>query len=157
MKFVDEFRDPEIAKTLISRIHKSTELLDKPKRIMEICGGHTVAFFKFGIHDLLPDKIILVSGPGCPVCVTPNKTIDQAIWLAQQPDVKLFTFGDMMRVPGSLGTLADTAEGGKNVQIIYSPLQIIDYAIEHPETQCVLFGIGFETTAPTHASVILTA
>jgi len=157
MKFIDEFRNPEIAKKLIAKIHGSAEKLTSQKTIMEICGGHTVALFKFGIHELLPKKIKLVSGPGCPVCVTPNKIIDQAVWLAKQPKVKLFSFGDMMRVPGSLGTLADAADGGEKVKMIYSPMQAVDFAAKNPEILCVLFGVGFETTVPTHAAAVLAA
>ncbi len=157
MKFIDEFRNPEIAKKLIARIHNSVQKLTSQKTIMEICGGHTVALFKFGIHDLLPEKIKLVSGPGCPVCVTTNKTIDKAVWLAKQPNVKLFSFGDMMRVPGSLGTLTDVSGNGEKVKMIYSPLQAVDYAAKNPDSLCVLFGVGFETTVPTHAAAVLAA
>ena len=157
MKFIDEFRDPEIAKKIIAKIHRSAKKLNEQKTIMEICGGHTVALFKFGIHELLPENIKLVSGPGCPVCVTPNKIIDEAIWLAKQPNVKLFSFGDMMRVPGNLGTLADASAGGEKVRMIYSPMQAVDFAVKNPESLCVLFGVGFETTVPTHAAAVLAA
>jgi len=157
MKYIDEFRNPEIAKKLIAKIHNSAKKLPEQKTIMEICGGHTVALFKFGIHALLPEKINLVSGPGCPVCVTTNKTIDKSVWLAKQPGVKVFSFGDMMRVPGSLGTLADAASAGEKVRMIYSPMQAVDFAEKNPDEKCVLFGVGFETTVPTHAAAVLAA
>ena len=157
MKFIDEFRNPEIAKKILAKIHAAAEKLPEQKTIMEICGGHTVALFKFGIHNLLPKKIKLVSGPGCPVCVTPNSIIDKAIRLAKQKNTVLFSFGDMMRVPGSSETLTDVSAAGENVKMIYSPLQAVEFAKKNPNKNCVLFAVGFETTVPTHAVAALEA
>lgn len=157
MKYLDEFRDPELARALIARVHDAASRIDRSVRIMEICGGHTVAFCKYGIHATLPGNVRLISGPGCPVCVTPGNVIDEALWLASQPDVMVFTFGDMLRVPGSRGTLHDAAHSGKGVRIIYSPLQVTEYAAANPDTTCVLLGVGFETTAPVLAAAILAA
>jgi hydrogenase expression/formation protein HypD len=157
MKYLDEFRDPELAKALIGRVNEAASRIDRTVRVMEICGGHTVAFCKYGIHAILPENVRLMSGPGCPVCVTPGTVIDEALWLAAQPDVTVFTFGDMLKVPGSQGTLNDAAHSGSGVKIIYSPLQVTEYAAAHPETTCVLLGVGFETTAPVLAAAILAA
>lgn len=157
MKFIDEFRDPKLAKKILAKIHSSAKYLTEEKTIMEICGGHTVALFKFGIHKLLPDKIKLVSGPGCPVCVTPNSVIDKAIWLANQENTTIFSFGDMMRVPGSMETLTDVSAGGEKVKMIFSPLQAVEFAKNNPQKKCVLFAVGFETTVPTHAAAALEA
>ena len=140
----------------MKRLQTAAGRLHRPVKLMEICGGHTVALCKFGIHAVLPANIKLVSGPGCPVCVTPSETVDAAIWLARQPGVCVFTFGDMLRVPGATGTLADAATSG-SVQMLYSPLQAVEHAQKHPETTVVLFGIGFETTAPTLAAAVETA
>ncbi len=157
MKYLDEFRDPGVAKKLVARIRGVAEKLDRPVRIMEICGGHTVALCRYGIHDVLPATIRLVSGPGCPVCVTPGSVIDASIWLARRQGVRVFTFGDMMRVPGGQGSLSDAAAAGRKVQMIYSPMQAVEYAAEHRDTACILLGIGFETTAPTLAAAVKSA
>jgi len=157
VKYLDEFRDPGVAKKLVARIRGVAEKLDRPVRIMEICGGHTVALCRYGIHDVLPATIRLVSGPGCPVCVTPGSVIDASIWLARQPGVRVFTFGDMMRVPGGQGSLSDAAAAGRKVQMIYSPMQAVEYAAEYRDTACILLGIGFETTAPTLAAAVKSA
>lgn len=156
MRYIDEYRNPETARPLIARLQSAAARLARPVKIMEICGGHTVALCRFGIHALLPANVNLVSGPGCPVCVTPSETIDAAIWLARQSGVCVFTFGDMLRVPGAMGTLADAATSG-SVQMMYSPLQAVEHARAHPETTVVLLGIGFETTAPTLAAALETA
>jgi hydrogenase expression/formation protein HypD len=157
MKYLDEFRDPELARALIARVKDAASRIDRTVRVMEICGGHTVAFCKYGIHAVLPENVRLISGPGCPVCVTPGNVIDEALWLASQPDVMVFTFGDMLRVPGSRGTLHDAAHSGKGVRMIYSPLQATEYAAVNPGQTCVLLGVGFETTAPVLAAAILAA
>ena len=154
MKFIDEFRDKEIAKGLIRRIQITSA---RPVQLMEVCGTHTVSIFRYGIRSLLPDHIKLISGPGCPVCVTPNEDIDLAIALTRQKDVIIVTFGDMMKVPGSTSSLQkEKAEGG-NIRIIYSSLEALKIAKKHPGMRVVFFAIGFETTSPTIAVAILRA
>ena len=152
MKFVDEFRDQEIAKGLIEKIKKSST---RPIQLMEVCGTHTVSIFRYGIRGLLPEQIRLVSGPGCPVCVTPNSDIDFAIALSRQKDVILTTFGDMMKVPGSTSNLQKEKAGGRDIRIIYSSLDALKIAKENPQKRVVFFAIGFETTSPTIAVAIL--
>ena len=147
MKHVDEWRDPERATRLAQRIHAT---VTKPWRIMEVCGGQTHALVRFGIDRLLPDGITLLHGPGCPVCVTPTATLDRAIAIAMRPEVVLCTFGDMLRVPGSDGTLADAKARGADVRIVYSPLDAVQLArsLQHTEREVVFLAVGFETTAP---------
>jgi len=157
MKYVDEFRDAHMARGLVAQLHAAAAALPRPVRIMEICGGHTVAICRNGLHAVLPDKVRLVSGPGCPVCVTPTALIDAAIWLAQQPGVQLFTFGDMLRVPGSTTTLAEINVHTHSVRMMYSPLQVVQHAREHADQRCVLLGVGFETTAPMLAAAVAQA
>ena len=156
MKYLDEFRDPGVARALTRRLHAAAARLPRPVRVMEICGGHTTALLRAGIHSILPPAVRILSGPGCPVCVTPGSVIDEAIWLAQQPRTAVFTFGDMARVPGTNGALMDAA-AGERVQFIYSPMQAVAFAQGHPDLRCVLLGIGFETTAPTVAAAVLAA
>lgn len=154
MKFVSEFRCSELAEKVISDIHRKSRT---PVRFMEFCGGHTVAIFKFGIRQLLPKTIEMVSGPGCPVCVTPNADIDKAIALASNPKVILATFGDMMKVPGSYSSLSEAKAKGANVRVVYSVMEALTLAREHPSKAIVFLGVGFETTAPTTAASILEA
>ena len=152
MKYVDEFRDPEGAKVLLRRIEQLAERLEKPLAVMEICGGHTHTIYRHGLEHLLPDTIELIHGPGCPVCVIPMGRVDDAMWLARQPNVILTTFGDMMRVPGSAGeSLLDVRAGGADVRFVYSPLDALKIARENPDQQVVFFAVGFETTAPSTA------
>ncbi len=155
MQFVEAFRDPALAKQLIAEIHALVG--DRALAFMEFCGGHTHAIMQFGIRQLMPPHLRLLSGPGCPVCVTSQRDIDQAIALSQVPDVVLATFGDMVRVPGTSFTLQEAAAEGADVRIVYSPLDAVEYAREHPEKQVVFLGVGFETTAPGVAASILTA
>jgi hydrogenase expression/formation protein HypD len=129
-------------------------LSDQPLRLMEVCGTHTVAIFRSGIKTLLPEAIELLSGPGCPVCVTPTAEIDQAIALAREKAVILATFGDLMRVPGSSSTLQQERGEGKAIQVILSPLDALQIAAEHPERVVCLFAVGFETTSPTIAAAV---
>lgn len=157
MKYVDEYRDERLARGLLTRLHEGARKLRQPVRIMEICGGHTVALCRAGVHAALPPNVHVVSGPGCPVCVTPRETVDQALWLVQQPDVILFTFGDMLRVQGARGTLGALAGRGGRVRIMYSPLQAVAYAAQHPEHTCVILAVGFETTAPALAAAVVSA
>jgi hydrogenase expression/formation protein HypD len=124
---------------------------------MEVCGTHTVSIFRYGIRGILPEQIRLISGPGCPVCVTPNGDIDLAIALSQQKDVMIVTFGDMMRVPGSTSSLQKEKAEGRDIRIIYSSLEALKIAKEHPEKKVVFLAIGFETTSPTIAVAILRA
>jgi hydrogenase expression/formation protein HypD len=154
VKHVSEFRDPILAKRLIDKI---TDVADVPMKLMEVCGTHTVAIAKYGLRDVMPDTITLLSGPGCPVCVTANRDIDTAIEMARQSDVVLATFGDMMKVPGSYSSLSREKADGRDVRVVYSPLDSLTVAEEHPEQHVVFLGVGFETTAPTVASAIQTA
>lgn len=152
MKFIDEFRDQDIAKRLVEKIKI---LSSRPIQLMEVCGTHTVSIFSYGIRGLLPEQIRLISGPGCPVCVTPNSDIDFAIALCRQKDVILTTFGDMMKVPGSSSSLQREKAEGRDIRIIYSALEALRIAKENPEKKVIFFAIGFETTSPTIAATIL--
>lgn len=156
MKFVDEFRDPAAARQLIATIEEQAKQLDRPIKLMEICGGHTHTIYRYGLENLLPDSIDLVHGPGCPVCVIPMGRVDDALWLANQPDVILTTFGDMMRVPGSEESLLQARARGCDVRFVYSPLDSLKIAEENPDKLVIFFAIGFETTTPSTA-VTLTA
>jgi hydrogenase expression/formation protein HypD len=154
MKFLDEYRNPALVKRLAEKIwHRST----KTVKLMEFCGGHTVAILKHGIQQLLPPQIQLRSGPGCPVCVTAKADLDKAIALAKLPGVISATFGDMLKVPGSNGSLQKVRAEGGDVRVVYSARDALQMAQRNPEKQVVFFGIGFETTAPTVAASILEA
>lgn len=154
MKYLDEYRDATAVKNLSKKIE---EITTKQWNIMEICGGQTHTIMKYSIEDLLPDKILLIHGPGCPVCVTPLEKIDKAIKIASRKDVIFTSFGDMLRVPGSkLDLLSVKADGG-DVRMVYSPLDAVKIAEENPAKNVVFFGVGFETTAPANAMSILTA
>lgn len=154
MKYIDEYRDSEGVRLYAERIaHTAT----KPWRIMEICGGQTRSIVRFGIDQLLPKEIELIHGPGCPVCVTPIEMIDKAIRIASMEDVIFCSFGDMMRVPGSMKDLfAVKAEGG-DVRMVYSPMDAVELAKKDPEKEIVLFAVGFETTAPANAMAVYQA
>lgn len=152
MKFIDEFRDKEIAEGLIRKIHKSST---RPIQLMEVCGTHTVSIFRYGIRGLLPEHIRLISGPGCPVCVTPNHDIDLAIALCRHKEVILTTFGDMLKVPGSTSSLQKEKAEGRDIRIVYSSLEALKIAEEDSNKKVVFFAIGFETTSPTIAVAIL--
>ncbi len=155
MRFVDEYRDPAAARLLAARI---TELAaGRTFTFMEVCGGHTHTIYRHGIESVLPDTVQLVHGPGCPVCVIPMGRIDDAIAVAETPGVLFSTFGDMMRVPGSTGTLLQAKARGADVRVVYSPLDALRLAVEHPELQVVFFAVGFETTAPSTAVTLLRA
>jgi len=154
MKYVDEYRDAALVHKLAAAISRVTT---RPWTIMEICGGQTHAIVKFGLDDLLPRNITLVHGPGCPVCVTSADLIDQAVELALQHGVILCSFGDMLRVPGNgIDLLTAKARGG-DVRIVYSPLDAVTIALEHPAKPVVFFAVGFETTAPANALAVLRA
>jgi hydrogenase expression/formation protein HypD len=154
MKFVEEYRDPELGKKLLDRIHKRSR---KPARLMEFCGGHTVAIFKHGLRQLLPENIKMLSGPGCPVCVTAGADLDKAIALGKIPNVIITSFGDMVRVPGSRSSLQKAKAEGADVRIVYSAQDALAIARDNPGKSIVFIGIGFETTAPTIAASILQA
>ena len=157
MKFVDEFRDPAAARKLLAAIEHLAGSGPDHFKFMEVCGGHTHTIYRHGIEHLLPDNVELVHGPGCPVCVIPMGRIDDAMWLAGQPDVIFTCFGDMMRVPGSAGSLLDAKARGADVRFVYSPLDALKVAIDNPDKQVVFFAIGFETTAPSTAVTLVRA
>jgi len=154
MKYIDEFRDPALAHTLLARI---AARVTRPVRLMEFCGGHTHAILRYGLRSLLPETVDLRSGPGCPVCVTANADLDRAIALAQVPGLILTTFGDMIRVPGSRQSLQEAKAAGADVRIVYSTLDALRIARDNPARPVVFLGVGFETTAPTVAAAILQA
>jgi len=151
MKYLDEFRDPKIAKQILTEIEST---VTKPWVIMEICGGQTHSIIKNGIDQILPKEIELVHGPGCPVCVTPLEIIDKAIEIASKPNVIFTSFGDMLRVPGSNKDLFQVKSEGGDVRIVYSPLESIKIARNNPDKEVVFFAVGFETTAPGNAMAI---
>lgn len=154
MKFLSEYRDPELVTAYLEEIHKITT---KPWTLMEICGGQTHSLVKNGILEMLPSEITMVHGPGCPVCVTSVSVIDEAIYLAMQPQVILCSFGDMLRVPGSKKSLLEAKAEGADIRILYSPLEAVQLAIQHPDKEVVFFAVGFETTAPANALSVVQA
>lgn len=154
MKFLSEYRNPELVEAYIEKIHQITT---KPWTLMEICGGQTHSLVKNGILEMLPEKITMVHGPGCPVCVTSVSVIDEAIYLAQQPNVILCSFGDMLRVPGSKISLLEAKAQGADIRILYSPLEAVNLAKQNPDKEVVFFAVGFETTAPANALSIVQA
>lgn len=154
MKFISEYRQADLARGLLARIdHRSK----RPVRFMEFCGGHTVTIFRYGIRQALPETITMLSGPGCPICVTANADLDKAIALARIPGLVIATFGDALKVPGSRSSLQAARAEGADVRIVYSTLDALRIAEENPEKQVVFLGIGFETTAPTIAASVLQA
>ena len=155
MKFVEEFRDKEIAAALVRRIEEA--LGSRRVSLMEVCGTHTMAIQRYGLKSLLPGNLRLLSGPGCPVCVTPNEYVDLSIAYAMTEGVILATFGDMAKVPGSSTSLLKAKAAGGRMQIVYSTMDALNLAERHPDKKIVFFGIGFETTAPTVAASILEA
>ncbi len=154
MKFLSEYRDPELVKEYVEELHRITT---KPWTLMEICGGQTHSLVKNGILDMLPDKITMVHGPGCPVCVTSVSVIDEAVYLAEQPNVILCSFGDMLRVPGSKKSLLEAKAEGADIRILYSPLEAVELAKQNPGKEVVFFAVGFETTAPANALSVVQA
>ena len=156
MKYVDEFRDPQLIRNALQEIRT----LADPKRhyrIMEVCGGHTHAIFRFGLNDLLPPNVELIHGPGCPVCVLPMGRMDDGLDLANDPEVIFTAFGDMMRVPGSKGSPLESKARGADVRFVYSPLDALRIAKQNPDRKVIFFAIGFETTAPSTALTLLRA
>lgn len=154
MKFVNEFRDKSKSLKLIKEIRK---IVNEKVNLMEVCGTHTVAIFKHGIKDILPEEIHLLSGPGCPVCVSQIHDIDKAIALAKIQDVILLTFGDMMKVPGSNSTLEMVKAEGKDIRVVYSSMEAITIAKKNKNKKIIFFGIGFETTSPGVAATLIEA
>ena len=156
MRFVDEFRDAELAQVLG---HQITALCEPGRhyKIMEVCGGHTHTIYRYGVQDHLPEQIELVHGPGCPVCVIPMGRVDDGIAIAERDGVILTCFGDMMRVPGSNGSFLDANARGADVRMVYSPLDALRIARQNPDRDVVFYAIGFETTAPSTALTILRA
>lgn len=154
MRFVDEYRNPELARRVIERIRSTST---RTIRLMEFCGGHTVAIFKHGIRQVLPPSIQLLSGPGCPVCVTSNSDLDRAIATASARGVIVATFGDMLKVPGSYSSLQQARAEGSDIRVVYSATDALKIARGNPEKSLVFLGIGFETTAPTIAASIVAA
>ena len=154
MKFLSEYRDPELAQQYLDEIHKT---VTRPWSIMEVCGGQTHSLVKHGIVNVLPKGITMIHGPGCPVCVTPLELIDKAIYLAEQENVILCSYGDMLRVPGSEKSLLQSKAEGADIRILYSPLEAVKLAKAHPDREVVFFAVGFETTAPANALSVVHA
>ena len=154
MKFLTEYRDPEVAQRYLEEIKKT---VTRPWTIMEVCGGQTHSLVKNGILNMLPKEINMVHGPGCPVCVTPVNLIDKAVYLAEEKGVILCSFGDMLRVPGSEKSLLEAKANGADIRVLYSPLEAVKIAAEHPDKQVVFFAVGFETTAPANALSVIHA
>jgi hydrogenase expression/formation protein HypD len=157
MKYVDEFRDPEQARAWLERIAEQARQIAEPVALMEVCGGHTHAIFRHGIEQLLPPNIELLHGPGCPVCVLPIGRVDECVAIAETPGVLFTSFGDALRVPGSRKSLLDARADGADVRTVYSPLDALALAKQHPEREVVFFALGFETTMPSTALTLLQA
>jgi len=154
IKYIDEYRDKELVLKIAAEIRR---ISSRPLRFMEVCGGHTMAIQKFGIPSLLPETIELLSGPGCPVCVTDRKFIDTAIAFSRLEDVIITTYGDLIRVPGSSSTLDEEKGKGRKIRIVYSVLDALEIARENPDSKVIFLGVGFETTTPSSAAGITNA
>lgn len=157
MKYSSEYRDPQLAAALVEAITADVAGYSGVMTLMEVCGTHTMSIYQHGIRSLLPDQIRLVSGPGCPVCVTPISYVDQAVAYARQPDTIIATFGDMIRVPGSSSNLLREKALGAEIRIVYSPLDAVKLAGDNPQKKLIFLGVGFETTAPTVGGSLLEA
>ena len=147
----------EFAQELVQKIGELAATTGRKLRFMEVCGTHTVAIFRAGLRQMLPETVELVSGPGCPVCVTPDDYMDKAIAYAQRDDVIIATFGDMLKVPGSKSSLNEAKTGGADIRIVYSPMDSIAIAKDNPDKKVIFLAVGFETTAPTAAATVLAA
>jgi hydrogenase expression/formation protein HypD len=156
VRFVDEFRDPDLGRVVAGEILAAVEP-GRHYKVMEVCGGHTHSIYKYGVDDLLPANVELVHGPGCPVCVIPMGRVDDGIALAHEPGVIFTCFGDMMRVPGSRGSLLEAKAAGADVRMVYSPLDALRIAKSNPDRAVVFYAIGFETTAPSTALTLVRA
>ncbi len=161
MKYVTEYRDPQKVEGVLREIKQLGEGLtagkNRPIKLMEVCGGHTHAIFKYGLEDLLPSTIEMIHGPGCPVCIMPKGRLDDAIAIAEHAEVIFTTFGDAMRVPGSKYSLLQAKAKGADIRMVYSPLDALEIAKANPDRQVVFFAIGFETTVPSTALTVLQA
>jgi hydrogenase expression/formation protein HypD len=158
MKYIDEYRDPQLAKALLERLGRLAISINQQITIMEVCGSHTQAIGRYGIRKLMPENVRLISGPGCPVCVTAISDVDRASWIASQKDVIFTTFGDMMRVPGTEGaSLQKLRAEGSDIRVVSSTLDCLRIANANPGKEVVFMGIGFETTSPTIAAMIIRA
>ena len=156
MKYVDEFRDPRLIKNVSREIARIAHP-DRHYRIMEVCGGHTHAIYRHGLKNLLPENMELIHGPGCPVCVLPMGRIDDGLAIAQQPDVVMTAFGDMMRVPGTRGRPLEHKARGQDIRMVYSPPDALSSRRTQPDKHVMFFAIGFETTAPSTALTLMRA
>ncbi len=156
MKYIDDFRDPAAARALVERIRRDA-VGPSPMRLMEVCGTHTVSIARSGIRPLLAGAVAMVSGPGCPVCVTPDGYVDAAIALGSKDGVTLASFGDMLRVPGKTSSLERERGKGLDIRVVYSPLDAVSMAAASPEREIVFLGVGFETTAPAIGGALKTA
>lgn len=156
MKYAEEFRAPEVARGVLKEIALVAKDIEskEPLRLMEICGGHTHAIFRYGLDKLLPDNIEFIHGPGCPVCVLPMSRVDECVQLAEQPGVIFTTFGDAMRVPGTRVSLMQAKAAGADIRMVYSPLDALELARRNPDNEVIFFGLGFETTTPSTALTI---
>ncbi|HET9187716.1 MAG TPA: hydrogenase formation protein HypD, partial [Acidothermaceae bacterium] len=154
MKYVEEYRDPQLAHQLLDQIHAVTT---KPWSLMEVCGGQTNTIVRQGIDDVLPVGLRMVHGPGCPVCVTPLEMVDKACAIAVRPEVTFTSYGDMLRVPGSTNDLLSLKARGADVRVVYSPMEAVRIARDEPSRQVVFFAVGFETTAPANAMAVIRA
>jgi hydrogenase expression/formation protein HypD len=162
MRYVDEFRDPDKALSLVAEIRSLIPRIPRPDdarplQIMEVCGGHTHAIFRYGIQQMLPEEVEFVHGPGCPVCVLPMGRVDDCVAIAERPEVIFTTFGDAMRVPGSRKSLLRAKADGADVRMVYSPLDALAIARKNPDREVVFFGLGFETTMPSTAMTLIQA
>ncbi|MGI1661501.1 hydrogenase formation protein HypD [Palleronia sp. KMU-117] len=158
MRYVEEFRDPRAAKGVLGAIARTADEIGatraRPVHIMEICGGHTHAIFRYGLDKLVHEGIEFIHGPGCPVCVLPMSRVDECVELAERPEVIFTTFGDAMRVPGTRKSLLQAKAGGADIRMVYSPLDALELARRNPDREVVFFGLGFETTTPSTALTI---
>ena len=152
IKYMEEYRDAKISQRLAEKIRKISQ---RKVRLMEVCGTHTVSIFRSGIRSILPDTISLLSGPGCPVCVTDQSEIDSFIELSHVDDVIVTTFGDLMRVPGTMSSLQKERANGQDIRIVYSTIEAVEIAATNRNKKVVFLGVGFETTAPTIAAAML--
>ena len=155
MRYVEEFRDPKAAKGILAAIARVADEIgatkEKPVHIMEICGGHTHAIFRYGLDKLVHEGVEFIHGPGCPVCVLPMSRVDECVQLAERPEVIFTTFGDAMRVPGTRKSLLQAKADGADIRMVYSPLDALELARRNPDREVVFFGLGFETTTPSTA------
>jgi hydrogenase expression/formation protein HypD len=154
MKYLDEYRDPVLARRLLAELHATAT---RPWALMEVCGGQTHTLVRQGIDELLPTGMRMIHGPGCPVCVTPLELLDKALRIALRPDVTFTSFGDMLRVPGSSTDLLSLKARGADVRVVYSPIDAVRIAQREPDREVVFFAVGFETTAPANAMAVLRA